>query len=326
MEDASAHSNCNNKFEVYHHHASVFMICIPIPSEGVLVYYYDFIIIILLQNLCVRYLIGQRNNQKKKKERKKNFTRLFSSSVSEASKFFHTYSWDGVFLTCHLQMCIWEFLVFSFFFLKFWINKWMRTTDCLFYFIPTEATQVWNVILRRSTLLRLPIWRVLQLVEHDLNEALEQRYQSVSWGQAARWGHMDEGCSPLTMIQRAVICKITQVPEEEDQERYLTFLECLSAQCRNSCLPASVSWIYDIHPSFLELFGHIPHVYDRVQFLWSSFQTAVTRRTEATHIFISVSTVLRGLFQDDNTGASGYAQMHSKLKRKTLNIHLLPPH
>lgn len=51
------HSNCNNKFEVYHYHASVFMICIPTPSERALVYCYD-LIIILSQNLCVYYLIG----------------------------------------------------------------------------------------------------------------------------------------------------------------------------------------------------------------------------------------------------------------------------
>lgn len=85
--NASVHSNCNNKFEVYHCHASVFIIYIPIPSEGALVYYYYYyyFIIILSQNLCVRYLIGDRNNPKKKK----SFTRLFfSSSVAEASKFF----------------------------------------------------------------------------------------------------------------------------------------------------------------------------------------------------------------------------------------------
>lgn len=66
------HSNCNNKFEVYHYHASVFMICIPIPSEGALVYCYYFIMM-LSQNLCVHYLIGERNNQNNN-----NFTRLSS--------------------------------------------------------------------------------------------------------------------------------------------------------------------------------------------------------------------------------------------------------
>lgn len=90
--NASVHSNCNNKFEVYHCHASVFMIYIPIPSEGALVYYYYYyyyFIIILSQNLCVRYLIGERNNQKKILHQ----TLFFSSSVAEASKFFPTYSW-----------------------------------------------------------------------------------------------------------------------------------------------------------------------------------------------------------------------------------------
>lgn len=44
MEDAPVHSNCNNKFEVYHRHASVFMICIPTPSKGALLFNYNFII------------------------------------------------------------------------------------------------------------------------------------------------------------------------------------------------------------------------------------------------------------------------------------------
>lgn len=46
------HSNCNNKFEVYHYHASVVMICIPIPSEGALVYCYDFIAMTFTRSLC----------------------------------------------------------------------------------------------------------------------------------------------------------------------------------------------------------------------------------------------------------------------------------
>lgn len=82
------HLNCNNKFEVHHRHhhhpAPLFlMICIPVPSEGALVYYYYYFIMMLSQNLCVHYLIGERNNQNKK-----SLDCLLSSSISEASKFF----------------------------------------------------------------------------------------------------------------------------------------------------------------------------------------------------------------------------------------------
>lgn len=60
--------------------------------------------------ICVHYLLGERKNQK-------NLTRLsfFQVLYLRPQHFFHTYNWDGVFLTCHLQMCTWEFLVFSFF-------------------------------------------------------------------------------------------------------------------------------------------------------------------------------------------------------------------
>lgn len=44
----------------------------------------------------------------------------------------------GVFFLRHPEMCIWEFLVFSFFFLNFWINKWMRA----------ESFYSWNSLLR----------------------------------------------------------------------------------------------------------------------------------------------------------------------------------
>lgn len=176
--------------------------------------------------------------------------------------------------------------------------------DRLFHLIPCVFTflwrlcVVWNVIIGRSSSLWLPVWRVLQLVQHGLNEGLQQRYQSVSWGQAARWRCMDEGCSPLSMIQWAVIGKITQVPQEEDRKLYLIYLSVLKQSWQvdacscNRRLPASISGIKDVHPCLFKLFGDSPHVNDRVQFLWSSFHTAVTLRTEATHIFVNVSTVL----------------------------------
>lgn len=158
-------------------------------------------------------------------------------------------------------------------------------------FLWCNVCVVWNVI-RRTRSLWMPAWRALQLLQHGLNEGLQKGYQSVSWGQAARWGHMDEGCSPFTMIQWAVIGKITQVPEE-DIKYYLIFLSVI--KLRNRCLPASISGIEDVPPCLFKVFGDSPHVNDGVQFLWSSFHTAVTVRTEATHIFVSVSTVLPSL-------------------------------
>lgn len=179
---------------------------------------------------------------------------------------------------------------------------------------------VWKVVIRRPTSLWLPEWRVPQLVKHGLNEALQQRHQSVSGAQAARWGYMDEGRSPLTVIERAVICKVTKVPVEEDGEHYLTLLSvCQHIGRADVCLPASISWIDDIHPGLFKLFEDCLHVNDRVKSLWSSFQTAVTLRTEATYVFVPVTTVPPCLLQHDDAGASGQAQMDTKLG----NTHII---
>lgn len=49
--------------------------------------------------------------------------------------------------------------------------------------------------------------------QHGPDEGLQQRYQSVSWGQATRRGYVDEGRPPLPVVQWAVIRKIAQVSE-----------------------------------------------------------------------------------------------------------------
>lgn len=93
------------------------MIYIPIPSEGALVYYYYYyyyFIIILSQNLCVRYLIGERNNQKKK-----SFTRLcfFQALWLRPQSFFPPIAGDGVFFDMPS------------------LNVYLRIS-CIFFFFP----------------------------------------------------------------------------------------------------------------------------------------------------------------------------------------------
>lgn len=174
-----------------------------------------------------------------------SFFFFFFQALSEASKFFPTYSLEMVYFWHAISNCVSENFLYVLFFLKFWINKWMRTMTVhpvqfhLCTFLWCNVCVVWNVI-RRTRSLRMPAWRVLQLVQHRLNEGLQKRYQSVSWGQAARWGHMDEGCSPFTVIQWAVIGKITQVPEE-DIKYYLIFLSVIKLSAGTDVyLPASL--------------------------------------------------------------------------------------
>lgn len=85
-----------------------------------------------------------------------------------------------------------------------------------------RSTVVWlNSPLRFFSLCAVTWWstshRVLQLLQHGLNEALQQRHQSVGRAQASTWRHVDEGRPPLTVIQRAVVRKLTQVPKEGGQ-------------------------------------------------------------------------------------------------------------
>lgn len=158
------------------------------------------------------------------------------------------------------------------------------------------------------------LWRLLQLFQHGLNKSLEQGYQSVSWGQAARWRHVDEGCPPLTVIQWAIICKIAQVPKRRHKQLLYLIFSSVCCRCRNMRIPASVSGINHIHPCSSEVLADCSHVNDRVQPLWPPFDAAVTLRAEAADVSVSVATVLPCLLQNHRAGASGQTQMYSKLK------------
>lgn len=127
-----------------------------------------------------------------------------------------------------------------------------------------------------------------------------------------RPGCQTRGCGSklLTVIQLAVIHKITQVSEKK--KAWSTICTPL---CRNERLPASVSRTNHVHLCVLKVRGDGLHVNNRVQFLWSGFDTAVTRGTDATHIPVSVPTVLPCWLQNDNTGTSCDGQ---QTKRKNM--------
>lgn len=61
-------------------------------------------------------------------------------------------------------------------------------------------------------------------------------------------------------------------------------------------IPPSISGVMDVHSRLVQLFADGPHINERVQFLWSSFHTAVALRTEAAHVFVSVTEILSYLF------------------------------
>lgn len=156
--------------------------------------------------------------------------------------------------------------------------------------------------------------RVHQLGQHGPQEALQDRHQPVSRSQAAGWWKVDEGRSPLTMIEWAVISKITQIPEEERRHGSLHFLQSTWMQHCTSHIPPGVSGIKDVHSCPFQLLPDGPHVNERVQFVRSSFHAAEPPRTEAAHVSISVTNVLPCLFQDDPTGSRGNTHMHRKLE------------
>lgn len=73
--------------------------------------------------MCILYLIGDRNKKQTKKKSSQDC--LSQALYLRPRSFFTSISWDDVLLTRHLEN-VYLRISFIFFFLKFWINKWMR--------------------------------------------------------------------------------------------------------------------------------------------------------------------------------------------------------
>lgn len=122
MEDIWLTSNCNNRFEV----SSLSRLCCVLHSWT---FWGGLALLSLLEHfhkVSVCCLVGKRKNASTKKSFIWLFSVCFSSSVSEASKIFPPI--DGpwrIFLTLSLNVYLRISCIF-FFFLNFWINKWMR--------------------------------------------------------------------------------------------------------------------------------------------------------------------------------------------------------
>lgn len=284
MEDIGLTSNCNNRFEV----SSLSCLCRSVLHSWS--FWWGLALLSLLEHfhkVSVCCLVGKRKNYSTKKSFIWLFSVCFSNSIW-GLKDFPTYRWAMVYFSYAIPKCVSEnFLYFLFFFLNFWINKWMRAKSLF----PETPSYVW--------------WleglagcgrQVLQLGQHGSEEGLQEWHQPVSRSQAARWWKVDEGRSPVTMIEWAVISKITQIPEEEWRHGFLHFLQSPWMQHRSSHIPPSVSGIKDVHSCLFQLLPDGPHINERVQFLWSSFHTAECLRTEATHVSISVPNILPCLF------------------------------
>lgn len=267
MEDIWLTSNCNNRFEV----SSLSRLCSVLHSWT---FWGGLALLSLLEHfhkVSLYCLVGRRKNNSTKKSFIWLFSVCFSSSISEASKIFPPI--DGpwrIFLTPSLNVYLRISCIF--FFLNFWINKRMRA-ESLFLKLPLTCSgeKVW---------LAVPCL----LDQHGPAEGLQERHQPVSWSQAARWRKVDEGRSPLAVIEWAVIIKITQIIEKEWRHGVLNFLQSPWMQHRTSHIPPSVSGIKDVHFCLFQRLPDGPHINEQVQFLWSSFHTAEPLRTEAAHV------------------------------------------
>lgn len=105
-----------------------------------------------------------------------------------------------------------------------------------------------SLYLVKAALLRVAVWkgRALQAGQQGPEEGPQNRDQPVGRGQAARRGEVDEGRSPLAVIERAVISKITQIPEEGRHFGFWFFV------CVFFCVPERITGPLAYLPASLE--------------------------------------------------------------------------